>query len=398
MPINKTDPCGWTDDDIEKEIKSLCVEIKDLLTTHQMWYDCGFQSQLERSKCEPCDLEPVILNFHAEGMMTILDSELEIDLRNLLDNLGYWYETQDSVTISIRAQNPQIAARYYEYMHWKWVCSLLTEDTSDVYEEIYSRFERHPEDLYKLGWREFEILLFRIFQNQGYKAVLGAGQNDGGVDIKLWQENPIGDVLTLVQAKKYRLKNKIGLEPVAALYGITKSEKASGAIFVTTSSYAPVAKRFENRNSKELYLAEKDHVIDWCSKASRGVIADKSSLISIESLSKIVYELCHAPDARILHSTWGWNMIHNSYAIVVKETKHAALIISIGSQKLSDDGYGQRGSEAPLINNSVLDRCNAEFVVRAQKSVDDRGKASYWDGRLYYTPWNKKPNDFDYVD
>lgn len=60
----------------------------------------------------------------------------------------------------------------------------------------------------ELSWREYEILLFRVFQSNGFRAELGPGSNDEGVDIKLLQRDPIGDLLTLVQVKKYAKKNR----------------------------------------------------------------------------------------------------------------------------------------------------------------------------------------------
>ena len=106
---------------------------------------------------------------------------------------------------------------YASYFHWQWICSLLQPDFADVYEELYGHFAGHLDDLHRLDWREFEILLARIFQTQGFVTELGPGRGDGGVDIRLLQRDPIGDILTLVQAKKYAPKNRVGLEAVAAL-------------------------------------------------------------------------------------------------------------------------------------------------------------------------------------
>ncbi|CAN7715880.1 AAA family ATPase [Aminobacter sp. LjRoot7] len=55
---------------------------------------------------------------------------------------------------------------------------------------VYSHFAKRPE--HRLTWREFEILLFRIFQNQGFTCEIGPGSNDGGIDVRVLQRDPLG--------------------------------------------------------------------------------------------------------------------------------------------------------------------------------------------------------------
>ncbi len=388
----------WSDINIEVEISSLQQSIMEWAQKHELWYDCGFKSQLERSQCEPSSDCPVVTCFYAEAMNLIVYSDLESEFNDLLEGLGYWYEHTDSVTLELYAIDEMRAAQFYEYFRWKWVCSLLIEDTGDVYEELYSYFAKRPMDLHRLHWRDFEMLLFRIFQNHGYRAILGPGRADGGVDLRLWQENPIGDILTVVQAKRYSPHNKIDAVPVQALYGVSKVDNASQAIFVTTSSYTPAARNFAARVSSELHLADKEQIISWCEKATHGVIQDKSTLVSREYVERLIARLAIYPDSRIVHSTWGFNMCHNRYAVVIKETKHAALLLSISQLKVQDDGYGTRGLEVPRLDASTIQNFNEVGVIRALRSVDNQGGVSYWDGQQLYSAWNKQPNRFDYMD
>lgn len=391
-------PSDWTDQDIESEISHVRNTIQAWAQNLAIWHDCGFKSHLEQSECEPSEFPIVTLFYSDGGMDAITNGEWEVEFTALLDELGYWYEQQDAVTVAIYTDDEERIAKFYEYFHWKWVCSLLVEDTGDVYEELYNHFARRPDDLHKLHWRDFEILLFRIFQNHGYKALLGPGRADGGVDLRLWQENPIGDVLTVVQAKRYAPHNKIEAVPVQALYGVGKADGADQAIFVTTSSYTPAARKFAARVSDELRLAEKDDIVAWCTRATHGVVRDKSTLVAREPVERLIAMLALHPDARIVHGTWGYNMCHNSYAIVIKETRHAALLLSIGNREISNDGHGTRGTEVPLLDGTAMDRFNESGVRRALRQVHDDGRVSYWDGEHYYTPWNRMPNRFDYMD
>lgn len=391
-------PSIWTDQDIEAEILRVQDTIRTWAQNLGIWHDCGFKSHLKHANCEPSEY-PVVMFFYSEGGVDeLVFGEWEVEFTALLDGLGYWAETQDSVTLAIYTDDDERIAKFYEYFHWKWICSLLIEDTGDVYEELYSHFARCPDDLHKLHWRDFEILLFRIFQNHGYRALLGPGRADGGVDLRLWHENPIGDILTVVQAKQYAPHQKIEPVPVQALYGVSKADGANQALFVTTSSYTPAARRFAGRVSNELQLAEKEDIVAWCARATSGVIQDKSSLIAREAVERILAGLAIHPDARIVHATWGYNMCHNSYAIAIKETKHAALLLRIGNLEISNDGYGQRGTEVPRLDASTMNSFNEDGVRRALRHVHDDGRVSYWDGKRYYEPWNGAPNRYDYMD
>ncbi|NNT92280.1 restriction endonuclease [Pseudomonas nitrititolerans] len=387
----------WTDKDIEQEIERIESAIRSWASDLGIWYDCGFKSHLHHFECEPPEF-PMVTLFYSEGIEKFISGEFEVEFMNLLDGMGYWFECLDSVTIAIYTDDEVRISKFRDYFHWRWVCSLLTEDTGDVYEELYSHFGRHPEDLHKLHWREFEILLYRIFQNHGYKALLGPGTADGGVDIRIWQENPLGDILTVVQAKRFSAHRKIEAVPVQALYGVSKAEGAAKALFVTTSCYTPAARRFAGRVSAELKIAEKEDIVAWCAKAQGGVVKDKSTLVARSAVEKLIVALAHNPDARVIHGSYGYNMIINSYAVVIKETKHAALIMAIGNKKIADDGYGTRGSEVPLFDANALVNFGSEGVRRAVRSVDGSGRVGYWDGKILYTAWDRKPNYFDYMD
>ena len=66
-----------------------------------------------------------------------------------------------------------------------------------------------------------------------------------------------------------------------------------------------------------------------------------------------------------MHAVWGFNMVINSYAVVIKETKHAALLLSIGKRSTSVDVSQQMGAEVPVLDGSTMSRFNADGVFRA---------------------------------
>lgn len=250
--------------------------------------------------------------------------------------------------------------------------------------------------MHSLSWRDYEVLLAEIFKTQGFVVELGPGSNDGGVDITLIQRDPIGDMMTVVQAKKYATHNKIGLTEVQALFGAQVADGASKSLFVTTSKYAPVAKRFAARETVGMSLATSDEVSRWCESATNGIIEDKSSLVSRDAVLKILREIGYGRDARLVHATHGYESTRNSFAIVIKESKHAALLMSLSNSVVSHDGFGQAGFEVPNLDPTLPDH-NHNGVVRARRKEED-GRVSYWDGHHWYSQWDGNPARFDLYD
>ncbi|MCW0018956.1 restriction endonuclease [Rhizobium sp. BT-226] len=391
----------WSDLELEAEIVALQAAIQSWAETKDLWFDCGFKAYLDHVEGEPHDPPVVTLLICGGDLSTVLDGEdpegNEPSFRELLEQRGYFYENINGYSMAIYPEGEALASAFARYFHWRWVCSLITEDTADVYQELYDHFARRPNDLNRLHWRDFETLLYRIFQNQGFTAELGPGTADNGVDLRLWQRDPIGDILTIVQAKRYAVGNKIDLTNVAALYGIGIAEGAAKSMFVTTSSYLPVARRFAARFPNSIELAERKDVVDWCARATEGIVADKSTLVSTEAVGRIISEVANRRDPRVLHASFGHNVIMNNFALVIKETKHAALLMGLGNHTVSDDGYGQRGAEIPLFQPSTISRLKGDLVWRAKRKSDD-GRVSYWDGSNLYYPWSGEPETFDLYD
>ncbi len=182
--------------------------------------------------------------------------------------------------------NSRINTSFQEYFHWQWVCSLLKPDFNDVHHELFELLSEKPEYLNKLSWREFEILIYELLRKQGFGVELGPGTGDGGVDIRMLQRNPIGDILTAVQVKRYRPDRKIKLQAVQALHGAALADNLQSSIFVTTSDYLPSARNFAARQNVPMKLLTSADVRRWCAQATRGIVEDKSSLVSPTEIEK----------------------------------------------------------------------------------------------------------------
>ena len=392
----------YTDIQLSQEISRLESAIQAWAEERDLWLDSGFKEFLQHVGGEPASPAVVTVMYTGSDLTRVLDEDLAVGgppFHEFLDSLGYFYENQNGFTYYFYAINETLDAAFQSYFHWRWVCSLIQSNAGDVYEELYAHFAANPDQFHRLNPRAFEILLSRVFQNRGFITELGPGSGDGGVDIRLWHRGPLGDVLTLVQAKRYAPHRKIELDAVAALRGVMAVEDAPRGLFVTTSNYLPSARRFADRAENVIELATTSDVVQWCATATNGIIKDKSSLVSRESVSRLLHQVSlAATDPRVLHATWGYNTTRNNFALILKETNHAALLMSLPRHTLSHDGYGQRGTEVPLFDDEALGLHRAETVWRATRKVYDSGHVGYWDGTHLYRAWDGMPAHFDYMD
>lgn len=392
---------GYTDLQLANEISRVEAAIQKWAEDRDLWLDSGFKGFLQHIGGEPSSPAVVTVLYTGSDLMRVLDEELEVRgpaFHEFVESLGYSCENQNGYAYYIYVNDEVLNAAFESYFHWQWVCSLIQPDAGDVYEELYAHFAANPDQFHRLNPRAFEILLSRVFQNQGFTTELGPGSGDGGVDIRLWQRGPLGDVLTLVQAKRYAPHRKIELDAVAALRGVMAVEDAPRGMFVTTSTYLPSARRFAARAGNIIELAATADVAQWCAMATNGIVKDKSSLVSRANVSRLLQQASLVNDLRVLHSTWGYNMTHNTFALILKETKHAALLMSLPHRTVTHDGYGQRGTEVPSFGEDAIGHHTSETVWRAKRTVDESGRIRYWDGERLFSAWNGKPVPFDYVD
>ena len=386
---------------IARHIKDFEEAVEEWATKNDLWFDCGFQSWADRIDEEPSDPAVATIAYFGSEFGRMLDEDclqLYREFEVIERKYGFWHERWDGVSANFYAEEGgPLAQPIAEYMRWQWICGLVKPDFADVYEEIYSHFTNRPDDIQRLHWRKFEILVSGALRNQGFETELGPGHNDRGVDIRLVQRDPMGDILTIVQVKRAASHRKIGLQAVQALYGAARVEGAQKSLFVTSSSYLPGVERWAARTSGHMELAASDDILQWCREASEGVIKDKSRLIDPVNVTRLIAKLRGKTDPRIVHANTGVTMIMNAFALVLKETNHAALLMALPSVKVSDDGYGQMGTEVPLLDPATPPPLTDETVWRVKRRLDN-GVVSYWDGTHLYTPWDGQPEYFNYMD
>lgn len=95
----------------------------------------------------------------------------------------------------------------YRDLDFQETCRIFIPDFAEVSDELIAYLATHPDQLRNLHWRKFEELLEAIFRNHGFHTELGPGRGDHGIDLQLIQKDSVGELITLVQAKRYSIHN-----------------------------------------------------------------------------------------------------------------------------------------------------------------------------------------------
>ena len=110
--------------------------------------------------------------------------------------------------------------------------------------------KKYPEDIYKLPSRSFEELIATLLEEQGWEVNLTGQTRDGGRDVLAYLNTDIGKLLCLVETKRYKPSNPVGVGLVRTLYGTVEHEQANVGLLVTSSRFTKDALDFGNRPNK----------------------------------------------------------------------------------------------------------------------------------------------------
>jgi len=179
-------------------------------------------------------------------------------------------ELEERVRLSEEEDEGEVEVELYSDAHFAQTRIVLVPAFDEITCEVLEYFARNPAELERLHWRKLEELLDSVFRNQGFYTEIGPGNGDDGVDLRLVQKDTIGEIVTLVQAKRYASKYPVHLEAVQALSAVVDHNKANRGLFVTTSRYLPSTQRFAEAQRGKLVLAQSEDVSRWCRKALHG--------------------------------------------------------------------------------------------------------------------------------
>ena len=398
------------DKQLEQRFDRLEVAVEEWAKQNDLWRDAIFKRVVKSFDMDTG--APTVTTLCADGSLAELvihpgmgaihqtyeAQRLSDECQGIIESHGFYGEPFDEGRLNIiplEQNDTLVFQRIKEYMRWKWICSLIQGDFDALNPELYDYFSKKPDQFTRLEWREFEKLVAEVLEAQGFVTELGPGHGDGGVDIRLLQRDPIGDVMTLVQVKKYDAKYPIRLEAVQALHGAKAAEEADNSMFVTTSRYLPSAKYFASRDNVQMKLHVSDDVQKWCADATAGIIEDKNRIVSDDEVLRALHRARRDPKT-IMHARGGYNMLYNQFCLVLKESASSGLAIDLPKQIVQHDGYKQAGTEVPDLRDDRKVLQLRGTASRLKKLSRDSGfKFSDIDEEFdFYMPWNQEPAQF----
>jgi hypothetical protein len=391
----------WYDErDPDAHLKALIAQAQHITEAwakrHDLWYDSLHKDPLAHYNDEPADGSPMALLCSDGPAMTALqwDDEHARELRDELQEVGIYLELEDTVTACYHLidDNSELQREFDRHARWRWICRLIEADSADVSGDLYQFFADNPDDFHRLPHREFEKLVSSIFAARGWKTELGPGSGDQGVDLRVWQTDPLGDILTLVQIKRYAPHRAINLEAVAALEAHVNREGANRGLFITSSRYLPGVQSFASRERYKLQLADPSGLKQWCEESAQETRTARNRALAMDSFSLLINEISQAGvhPRLVVGGRYG-----PSFCVVLKETKTSALLVHIPSERVAGDV--QRGQEVPLLNGQTQDQTFGSTVFRASRS-EKNGRVSYWGQLTLYHVWDGIPSGYDYWD
>ena len=139
----------------------------------------------------------------------------------------------------------------------------LQIDLSEINEELIRYLAQHPEYMRYLNPRKFEELIAELFKDKGYEVTLTPKTKDGGKDIIALYKSSFGHQLYIIECKRYKETNKVGVEVVRSLYGVKTAENYNQAIVATTSTFTKDAIDFVKPLKFQLDLKDFSDIQEW---------------------------------------------------------------------------------------------------------------------------------------
>jgi restriction system protein len=130
-------------------------------------------------------------------------------------------------------------------------------------EALIEKLRDNPDELYDLHPRRFEEIVAELFSGMGARVELTPITRDGGRDILVFWKLKVGEMLCLVDTKRYRPDRKVTVGMVRTLYGTFTHYQTNSAMLVTTSSFTKDAKEFREEHKHQLDLKEYSHIVSW---------------------------------------------------------------------------------------------------------------------------------------
>jgi hypothetical protein len=397
---------SYADQELEDMVKHVQERAAKWVRARRCGERWGFKTFDEHySKDEPKN-PPIalIMWYDSEKLMRAIDDKYDSFAREVLDGTPFEAEPWDNVSMHFVPEPGPIQDAFRRYYRFRWSCDLLRAEFSEVHNELFDFFAKHPDRLASVHWRGLEKLLDAVFRNNGFRTLLGPGSGDGGIDLKLFSHDAVGELLTLVQAKRHHAKRPVRVDAVRSFAQVVEDEKANRGLFVTTARYLPSAHRFAESRLTRIELADSMDVSKWCAAAANHLSENRipsafhaAVQLHIQMRNSETPEGAESPlVGRILVATKYLRGVHNYFAIVIAETKSGVLAVSLRSKQ----GQYTAGEETPIVPESLADTPGRNYLSRGEKRPfwAWRREKYFWGNEHLWQLWDGKAVYYDMND
>jgi len=150
-------------------------------------------------------------------------------------------------------------------------------------------------DINNLSGHDFEDLIEKLIKQLGFITEERKRSADGGIDIKVINEQPILKGLYIIQCKRY--SNPISESIIRDLFGVVTSERANKGILITNSTFSKAAEKFASNLPIELIDGNK--LIELLEKNLGKKFEKENEKLTVHEKYRIAFECLNAEAKRI---------------------------------------------------------------------------------------------------
>ena len=218
--------------------------------------------------------EKYIRYLHPQTPVLFVTANLRRDLATKIYNYNLnilhkpvWHEELMSVIKNMVAESKEDLYKFNETISES--SNIIKVDFSYVNAEFLSYLASHPRAVYDLSPRRFEELISAILRDLGYETTITPPTRDGGADIYAIRKDAVGEILYVVECKRYAPNRPVGIGQIRGLHGVKNISNASAAILVTTSFFTAPAHALQRSLRYEMSLKDYYNIKEWLTKYSK---------------------------------------------------------------------------------------------------------------------------------
>lgn len=136
---------------------------------------------------------------------------------------------------------------------------------SDISLNLIKSLKQDMKHVFSLTPYEFELLVERLLNEFGYKTERTPKTRDGGYDIIAIKTNELsGKDTYLIECKRYKSENKIGIDLIRNIYSVVDINQATKGMIMTSSTFSKDAKDFAmNKLNNRIILHDYFKLEEW---------------------------------------------------------------------------------------------------------------------------------------